>query len=169
MNIIIGVGLQRAYMHKRGTKYLGETAEILKVRLLDFFKRSKSGSVIFLTREIHQTNDTFFKRDRSHSVVGSPDVEIPEVFKAFPNFIVNTNRYSAFYKTALEAELRKKKPEKITLVGVETQGGVLFTAEELRNRGYDVTVPEALIASSDPYLHAAGINILSNVLSVDVE
>lgn len=169
MNVIIGIGLQRAYLHKKGTKYLGETAEVLKVRLLDFFKRSKSGSIIFLTREIHQTNDTFFKREQSHSVVGSPDVEIPESFKPFPKFIVNTNRYSAFYRTPLESELRKINIEKITLVGVETQGGILFTAEELRNREYDVTVPEALIGSSDPYMHAAGVNILSNILSVDVE
>ena len=65
--------------------------------------------------------------------------------------------------------LNKIKPRRVYVIGVETHTNVLFTAEELRNRGYDVKVFEALVMSDDDYLHALGITLLSNTLSVRIE
>ena len=168
-NVIIGCCLQRAYFNKNGMHYLGENAEILKVRLQDYFRKVKDGNhIIFFLRELHRANDTFFRTTRSGALVGTPDIEIIEAFKPYPKFIINISTYSGFYMTALESELHKIKPQKIFMVGVETHTSVLFTAEELRNRSYDVVVEEALVASGDGYMHAAGINLLCNSLSVDV-
>lgn len=169
MNILIAMGLQRAYFHPQGTRYLGERSDILKIRLDEYLKKVPHDTVIYFTREIHQTNDVFFRNSRSYALVGTPDIEILEPFKQYPKFIVNTTRYSAFYMTPLESELKKIGAKMVTIVGVETHTNVLFTAEELRNRDYEVIVPEALVISEDDYMHAAGINLLSNVLSVNVE
>lgn len=169
MDVVIGLSLQKSYFNKDGAQYLGEDAENLKVRLKEYFNLIDNKYVVFFTREIHQTNDSFYRGTRSHSIVGSSDIEIVENLKPYPKFMINTSRYNSFYMTPLEAELRKTGAKRVYLVGVETHTNILFTAEELRNRGYEVTVYEPLVAAQDSYMHAAGINLLSNVLSVDVE
>jgi nicotinamidase-related amidase len=168
-SVVLALGLQRAYFHAEGVRYLGDRAEVLKVRLLEYFRFLSKDIPIFFTREVHQTNDKFYLNSKSYATVGSPDVEILEIFKPYPRFIVNTTRYSALYKTPLESELRKLSPDKIVVVGVETHTNVLFTAEELRNMEYEVVVPEPLTCSEDDFMHTSGINLLSNTLSVSVE
>jgi nicotinamidase-related amidase len=167
-NVLIACGLQRAYFHSTGTRYLGERAEVLKVRLVEYLKSVPKDTVIFYVREIHQTNDTFFLNSKSYALVGTPDIEILEIFKPYAKFIVNTTRYSALYRTPLESELSKLSPKTVTVIGVETHTNVLFTVEESRNMGYEVVVPEPLTCSEDDYLHTAAINLLSNTLSVRV-
>jgi nicotinamidase-related amidase len=167
--VIIGIGLQRSYFHTEGNRYLGDKADILKIRLEDFFRRVPSTTTIYYAREIHHSNDSFYRSMRSYALVGTPDIEIVEALKTYPKFIVNMSRHSAFYMTPLEAELRKIGAKTITVVGVETHAGVLFTVEELRNRDYEVIVPEALVAAEDDYMHAVGINIMCNALSAHVE
>jgi nicotinamidase-related amidase len=168
-NVVLAMGLQRAYFHSEGTRYLGERAEVLKIRLVEYFKFLPRDTVIYYIREIHQTNDCFYLNTKSYAIVGTPDVEILEIFKPYPKFIVNTTRHNAFYKTPLESEMLKLGAKSVTIVGVETHTNVLFTAEELRNMGYEVIVPEPLTCSEDDYLHTAGISLLSNTLSVRVE
>ena len=169
-DVVIACGMQRAYFHELGGRYFGDKIDILRIRLLDYLSSAMNpATTIFFIREVHQGADEFFKGSKTYGQVGSPDIEIPEVFKHFPKFIINTTRYSGFYKTPLESELAKLKPKRVSLVGVETHTNVLFTAVDLRNRGYAVTIPEPLVVSEDDYMHSCGINILSNVLSVDVE
>ena len=168
-DVVIGMSLQKSYFNKDGAQYLGESAETLKIRLKEYFNLIDNKHIVYFTREIHATSDSFYRITRSHAIVGSSDVEIVESLKPYPKFMINTSRYSALFMTPLEAELKKTGAKRIYLVGVETHTNVLFTAEELRNRGYEVTVYEPLVASCDSYMHAAGINLLSNVLSVDVE
>lgn len=168
-NVILACGLQRAYFNKQGSRYLGEKSEILKIRLIDFFQSMDLSSyVVFFMREIHRADDIFFQGQKTYGIVGTPDIEIPEVFKPFAKFIINTSRYSGMYRTAFESELNKIRPKEIHIVGVETHTTVLFTAEELRNRGYHVIGYEPLMLSEDDFLHSLGINMLSNVLSVDI-
>jgi nicotinamidase-related amidase len=169
MDAVIGLSLQKSYFNKDGAQYLGESAETLKVRLKEFFNLVENKYTVYFTREIHQTSDSFYRSMRSHAIVGSSDVEIVESLKPYPKFMVNTSRFNSLYMTPLESELKKTGAKRVYLVGVETHTNVLFTAEELRNRGYEVTVYEPLVAAQDSYMHAAGINILCNVLSVDVE
>jgi nicotinamidase-related amidase len=169
MDVVIGMSLQKSYFNKTGAQYIGEDAENLKIRLKDYFNLIDNKYIVFFTREIHQTNDSFYRGIRSHSIVGSQDIEILESLKPFPKFMFNTSRFNSFYMTPLESELKKTGAKRVYLVGVETHTNILFTAEELRNRGYEVTVYEPLVAAQDSYMHAAGINLLSNVLSVDVE
>lgn len=168
-DVVLGMSLQRSYFHSTGSVYLGEKADVLRVRIESYFKSTSRENVIFFTREIHQSNDTFFKKRRTHSVVGSDDIDFMECFKVFPKFVVNVNRYNAFYGTPLEAELSKIRPRRVYLVGVETPTNILYTAGALRERGYEVTIYEPLVTAEDDYMHTAAINMLSSMLSVDVE
>lgn len=167
--VIIACGMQKAYISSSCSRYFGQRTETLKERLKDYFTKVPKDSIIFFTREVRQSNDSFFRTSKSYGLVGTPDIEIPEIFKPYPKFIINTTRHSAFYKTPLESELHKIKPSLVSLVGFETHTTVLFTAEELRNREYEVHIEEPLVISEDDFLHTAAINILSNTLSVLVE
>lgn len=167
--IVIACGMQKAYLSKGSVRYFGDKTETLIERLKDYFTKASKDSIIFFTREVRQPNDTYFRTSKSYGLVGTEEIEIPEIFKPYTKLIINTTRHSAFYMTPLESELHKLKPSKVSLVGFETHTTVLFTAEELRNRGYDVYVEEALVLSEDDYMHTAAINILSNTLSVFVE
>jgi len=170
MDAVVACGLQNAWFSSKGSMYLGDRADVLKVRMEAYLKEQKArGSLIFGVREVHHASDTFYRRGRSHSVVGSLDVDIPEAFKPYVKLVVNATRPSAFFATMLDSELKKAKPKAVHVLGLETHMAVLFTAEELRNRDYEVVVPEALTASGDEYLHALGINLLANSLSVVVQ
>lgn len=168
-NVVIACGMQKAYFSNQCPRYFEDKTETLKARLVDYFNKVLKDSVIIFTREVRQPNDTYFLTSKSYGLVGTPDIEIPELFKPYSNFIINTNRYSAFYMTPLESELYKLKPASVSLVGFETHTTILFTAEELRNRGYEVHISEPLVLSEDDFMHTAAINILSNALSVFVE
>jgi len=169
VDVVVACGLQKAYFGRDGTRYLGDKADVLKVRLESFLKEEFArGSVVFVAREVHQPNDLFYRSMKTHSLVGSQDIEIPEAFKPYVKFIVNTTRPSAFFSTPLDSEIHKVKPDKISVVGVETHMAVLFTTEELRNRGYEVVIHEALTTSEDDYLHSLGINLIANSLSATV-
>lgn len=168
-SVILGCGLQNTYFNKDGSKYLGEKSEILKIRIGSYLKSlNKDRDRVYLLREIHRPDDKFFSGGITHSLAGTKDIEIPETFKANAKLIFNVSTYNAFYKTLLDSELNKIKPEKVVLVGVETHTTVLFTAEELRNRGYDTYVVEPLVSAEDEYLHAVGMTLLKNFLAVGV-
>jgi nicotinamidase-related amidase len=122
-----------------------------------------------MIRELHAKDDKFFQTDKTHSLVGSKDLEIPEAFKPYTKMIINTTTYNAFYRTPLESELNKIKPRRVYLVGLETHTFIMFTAEELRNRGYEVSLIEPLTTAEDEYLHGLGITMLRNFLAVDIE
>ena len=170
VNVILAFKLQKAYFHANGSNYLGERADTLKVRILDYFKKlDLSNNVIYFIREVRSPGDNFFRCQKTHSVVGSIDVDIVEVFKPYLKLIINVSRYNAFYKTMLEAELVRLKPDKVFMIGLNTSDSILFTAEELRNRGYNTKVIEPLTMSEDDYLQSLGIVLLKNMLCVDVE
>lgn len=168
-NVIVACGLQKAYFHKDGSRYMGEKSDIMKVRIKDYLKTVDFNNVVlYFLREIHQTNDTFYANTKTHSIVGSKDIEIPDDIKPYVKIIVDVNRYNGFYKTMLESELYKIKPKMVYLLGFETHTTILFTAEELRNREYNVTVLEPLVTSEDEYLHANAITLMKNFLSVNI-
>jgi len=169
-DVILAFCLQKSYFSPKGSCYLSDKVETLKVRLKEYLRSAKSNnSIIYMIREIHSSEDKFFKGTKTHSLVGSKDLEIPEVFKPYTKIIINTTTYNAFYKTALDSELNKIKPNKVYLVGLETHTFILFTAEELRNRGYQVSLIEPLAMAGDEYLHGLGITMLKNFLAVDIE
>jgi nicotinamidase-related amidase len=81
MEAVVACGLQNAYFSQKGTMYAGEQSDVLKIRLEGYLKEHRArGNLIFAVREVHQEGDTFFRTGKSHSTVGSHDVQIPEAF-----------------------------------------------------------------------------------------
>ena len=165
-DILLAMNLQNSFLDKAGTIYMGEKAEILKVRLVDYLATYKGKKLFF--REIHAMQDNFFVNDKTHSVATTPDCVIHPMLKNLATTFMDHTRYDPFYKTDLDTHLKKEKVESVTLVGLETHTSVLFAAESLRNRGYAVTVIEPCCMSRGDYMHDYAVTLMANFLGVRI-
>lgn len=119
-------------------------------------KTGEGWKVIFLGDQ-HEEHDAEFKMFPPHAVVPEERAVIKELqgFLTGKNFIAKT-RYSGFYGTDLEKVLEDMNPEKVVVVGVCTDICVHYTVADLRNRGYEVTVPQDCVETFDvPCAHSA--------------
>lgn len=145
---------------------MGEKAEILKVRLADFLSGFDKQKIFF--REKHALDDKFFINDVTHSVTNTSDFAVSDAVKKYANEFWDKTRYSAFYGMDLDGFLIRHRVQNVGIVGIETHTSVLFTAEELRNRGYEVSVVEPCVMSRDDYLHGYAISLMKNFLGVRI-
>ena len=166
MDALLVMNPQNSFLSPNGSVYMGEKAEILKIRMVDFLK-GFSKPRIFL-REAHAREDTFFISDKTHSITNEMDFHICDEFKKYVDIVENKIRYSALYCTGLLNELDNLKARTIGIIGVETHTSVLFTAEELRNRGYEVIIIEPCVMSRDDYLHGYAITLMRHYLGVRI-
>ena len=157
---------QNSFLSPQGSVSLKEQGDVLRIRLRDYlskFPRKK----LFL-QEKHAPDDAFFSSDRTHSIATTDDYSVHPDLKKYADFFYDKTRYNAFYESPLEGFLRQQKVKDIGLVGLETHTSILFTAEELRNRGYQVTVVEPLCMSRDESLHGFAITVMCHSLGVRI-
>lgn len=166
MEILLVMCPQNSFFDSHGSIYLGEKAESLKIRLVDYLSDFPGKRVFF--REKHAEADDFFINDKSHSLVNSFDFNVVEDLKKYAHVFYDKTRYSGFYGTNFEALLKKEKVTSVVITGVETQTSILFTVEELRNRNIEVSIIEPLIASRDDFLHDNALSLMVNYLGVKI-
>jgi len=166
MEILVVMCLQNSYFDPKGSIYMGEKADSLRIRLEDYLSSYPGKRVFF--REKHGEADDFFSNDKTHSIVNSHDFHVYESFKKYADIFYDKERFSGFYNTGFEIFVKKERVSAATIVGVETHTSVLFTAEELRNRGVVVSIIEPLLASRDDYMHNSAISLMVNNLGVRV-
>ena len=78
MNILFVMNPQNSFLSKDGSVYMGEKAEILKVRLVDYLSTYPGKKIFF--REVHAMDDVFFSNDRTHSIATTLDCSIHYLF-----------------------------------------------------------------------------------------
>jgi nicotinamidase/pyrazinamidase len=164
MDILMVMCPQNSFFSPKGSVYMGESADILLVRLVDYLSTFKK-SRIFL-KEKHAMEDTFFVADKTHSVATTEDYQVPKALTKFADFSYDKVRYSAFFESQVDIFLRQRNARHVGLVGVETHTSILFTAEELRNRNYEVTVVEPCTMSRDEHMHGFAISLMKHSLGV---
>lgn len=166
MDLILVMNPQNSFFSKDGSVYMGEKAEILKIRLRDFLS-DFSGTKIFF-RERHAIEDSFFSTDKTHSIATSSDYMIEESLKSYADKFIDKIRYNAFFNTNLENYLKSNSIGTVYIAGVETHTSILFTAEELKNRGYDVVLVEPCSMARVDYMHVWAITLMRNVLGIRI-
>ena len=168
-DIVLAMNLQVNYFGHRGTAFLGEHCIPVRENIKKYLHSIPFEMYeIYYTRDVRSPEDAYFNHVKTQCVVGTLDVHIIEGLPRALALMITATRPSALWKTPLLSELSKHKPEKIIIVGAETNVSVLFTAAELRARGYRVEVPEQLVVARDPYLHNAAITIMADTLGVEV-
>ncbi len=170
---LIVIDMQNDFVEKGGALYFGE-AESVKPVIVDCVKdRLEKGYEIFFTQDWHESYDDEFEIFPPHCVKETPGAELFEGLKFTASVhshvkFVKKTRFSAFYGTELDEELKRLSPRKIEVCGVVTNICVLFTVEELRNRGYHVVVYENGVASYDGSLHRFSISQMKDVLGAEI-
>jgi nicotinamidase-related amidase len=77
-------------------------------------------------------------------------------------------RYSAFDHTPLDIILRELEIERILLAGAATEGCVVQTAIDAREKGFKVTVLTDACATNDPRLEQIALEYLEEVVGARV-
>ena len=166
-DIVLVMCAQNSYLSPEGSVYLGDRAEILRVRLADWLSDCGMKRIFF--RESRSIQDQFYRGDSTHSIATSDDFLIHPDLKKYADITYDKIRYGAFFGTDLESFLKREKLRTAILLGLETHTSILFTAEELRNRDYEVRVVEPCCMSRDDYLHGWAISLMRNCLGVGVD
>ena len=166
MDLAIVMNAQNSFLKEGSSVYMGEKAEILKVRIGSFLS-GYNKRVVFI-REKHAMSDDFFVNDKTHSIATTDDIKIVSELKKYANIFYDKVKYSAFYKTKFQSFLAREKVRHIGIMGVETHTSILFTVEGLRNRGYDVTLIEPCCMSRDDFMHDNAVTLMRNFLGVRI-
>lgn len=125
-------------------------AAIPRIREVIEQRRQAGDHLIFLA-DTHDPNDREFEVFAVHCVRGTAESEVvPELQPLLHDAtLIRKRRYSGFFETDLEAQLRAAQPEQVTVVGVCTDICVLHTVADLRNRDYRVIVPASAVETFD--------------------
>jgi nicotinamidase-related amidase len=166
VDLIMVMNAQNSFFSKTGSVYMGEKAEILISRIGDYLSGYNNKIIFF--REKHSTEDSFFINDKTHSIATTKDMFIHDSLKKYATNFYDKTRYSAFYNTDLDSFLKREKVKNIGLMGIETHTSILFSAEELRNRNYEVTVIEPCTMSRDNHMHNYALTLMNNFLGVRI-
>jgi len=166
MDALLVLNPQNSFFSEGGSVYMGNKSYILRIRLKDYMSSFSKPKIFF--REKHALDDEFFANDKTHSIATSNDFQVHDDLKPYADLFYDKTRYSALYNTQLDEYLKRNCYKEIGLVGVETHTSILFTAEDLRNRGYDVTVIEPCVVARDNFFHDSAINLMRNFLGVKI-
>jgi ureidoacrylate peracid hydrolase len=141
-------------------------------RLLD--RAREAGLTVVFTRTVHSPGSTEPDRHRivpgrDHGVnrralclAGTWGAQLIDGLQPRPgDLIVDKRRYSAFYDTALEAQLRERGVGALLVTGVTTNACVDSTVRDAFFRGLDVIVVADAVAAFEPHLHASTLENLA--------
>jgi len=142
-NVILVVDTLKGFLDKDAGLLANPDARKVIPNIRDLLERkTKEGWKVIFLADNHKENDLEFEMFPKHCVIGTEETQIVmelEEFVGEDNYISKT-RYSGLFRTTLEKVLQKENAEKIVVVGIYADICVLYTAADLRNRDYDVTV-----------------------------
>ena len=120
-------------------------------------RETAAGSSLIFLADTHVPDDSEFQMFPPHCIAGSGEEEVVDELQPFLEgaVLISKSRYSGFYETGLEQELRRINPDEVLVVGVCTDICVMHTVAGLRNRGYVVTVPSDCVETYDAPGHDA--------------
>ena len=96
MELLLVMCPQNSFFDPKGSVYMGEKAEALKVRLDDYLS-SYPGKKIFF-REKHAEADDFFSNDKTHSIVNSFDFQVLDSFKKYADIFYDKEQPEGSYQ-----------------------------------------------------------------------
>jgi nicotinate phosphoribosyltransferase len=164
-NAVLVIDMLRGFLEAGYPLCCGERARRVIPPVVKLLKRETSrGSKIFFVCDSHDPDDLEFKMFPPHCVAGTAEAEVIPELSELPGEIIRKKRYSAFFGTDLENELKQLKPEKLIVCGVCTDICVCHTVADARNRDYQVEVPVDCVASFDEKAHRFALEHIEKVL-----
>ena len=152
---LIIIDMLNDFIEEKGALYCGQNARAI----IPFIQQRlrlyrKNNDPIFYLQDSHDKDDKEFERFDEHGVIGTWGNEIiPELSPEPGEKVIPKKRFSGFYNTPLENELKIAGAEEIEVVGVCTSICVMDTVGGLVNRDYRVRVPVKGVADFSPDFH----------------
>ncbi len=171
-NAVLVVDMLKGFLQPGHNLYCGDVSRGIIPNVKKLLERQRdAGSRIFFICDNHDPNDLEFQIFPEHCVVGTEETEvIPELNEfILKGNIIPKNRYSGFFGTGLEEELRAFVPERVIVVGVCTDICVLHTAADARNLDYPVEVFTDCVASFDEDAHRWALSHMEKILGATLE
>lgn len=141
-SVIIAVDMLDGFIKKGNLKNPTVKRIVPNIREL-LERKKKQGCEILFLADNHKKNDLEFKMFPKHCIEGTDETNVIEELREFltSNNCIKKTRYSGLFGTKLEETLDAIKPDEIILVGIYADICVLYTAADLRNRDFKVTIP----------------------------
>ncbi|MDA0988448.1 MAG: cysteine hydrolase [Chloroflexi bacterium] len=164
-NVVLVVDMLRGFLEEGHNLYCGDDARKIIPSVQAILERELAeGSKVFYICDTHLPDDLEFQIFPVHCVEGTVESEIIPELSAYTGERINKQRYSGFYNTDLDKQLRELDPEKIIVCGVCTDICVLHTTADARNRDYTVEVPSDAVATFDPNAHVWALQHMERIL-----
>jgi nicotinamidase/pyrazinamidase len=167
---LIIVDLLNDFIEEKGALYCGKRAKatVPYIRsLIDQYRR-ENGVVIYVC-DSHSRDDREFGRFPPHCVGGTWGAEIVKDLKpAWGDIVIKKTRYSAFFKTELEAVLKTQSVDEVGVVGVCTSICVMDTVGGLANRDYGIKVYKRGVADVDRKMERCALERMRRVYGVEI-
>jgi nicotinamidase-related amidase len=88
------------------------------------------------------------------TITGTPGAELLVELNVSPtDHVIVKKRYSAFFGTDLDTQLRDQRIERLLVAGVNTHACIRMTAIDAYQRDYDVAIVRECVGSYDPEHH----------------
>ena len=169
---LIVVDMLNDFVHKNGTLFFQQGADIIDAVKKRLDVHMAEGSVIIFLCDAHAEDDKEFARFPKHAVKGTWGAgvvaELVEVIAGYDIITIPKTRYSGFYGTPLDGELNIHKPDEVEVVGVCTSICVMDTVGGLANRDYSVVVPLNAVADFDNQAHHSALARMGALYGADV-
>ncbi len=127
------------------------------------------GDLVVFICDSHEENDLEFGLFPEHCVAGTEGAQIiDELPVGDEDPIIRKTRYSAFFKTNLDAVLEEHPADEVHVVGVCTSICVMDTVGDLRNRNYKVIVYRDGVADLDPEAHQFSLKRMDKIYGAEI-
>ncbi|HTE86958.1 MAG TPA: isochorismatase family cysteine hydrolase [Dehalococcoidia bacterium] len=168
-NAVLIIDMVRGFMEPGHNLYCGDESRAVIPKVRDVAERELShGSKLLFLCDNHAPDDLEFRIFPPHRIRGTHETEVIQELRDLPGEIIPKTRYSAFHNTTLDDHLLHIGPQRLIITGVCTDICVLYTAEDARNRDFDVDVPIECVTSFDPQGHGFALDHMRRILGVHV-
>lgn len=173
MRALLLIDLQKDFVETGGALYFPGAESVLPPVLELVEKYKEENLPIITTQDWHEEDDAEFRIWPKHCVKNSDGAELVKPLKDAlagyeKHITIRKTRYSAFYGTNLDEIIKSYNIDEVEVCGVVTHICVLFTVEELRNRGIRTIVRKEAVASYDEDLHTCALRLMREILCAEV-
>lgn len=173
LKALLLIDLQNDFIRPGGSLYFDGAERILPFVLSKIGDFKKEDLPIITTQDWHEKNDEEFEIFPTHCVENSEGAmlhdDIKKALEGYEkHYMIRKKRYSAFFETEFDNLIGNLKLDEFEVCGVATNICVLFTVEELRNRGLKVKIYRNGVRSYDDKLHEFALVTMKDVLGAEV-